>query len=79
MAKSRSGKARPEARHFVDRERNDGELGFPYTQSAEIESGPAEAHRSAMQVDLVEAGDGLTRRHLGTRYGWRDRHKPRGR
>ena len=57
---ARCAKARPEARHFVDRERNDGELGFPYTQSAEIEPGAAEAQRSAMQVDLVEAGGGLT-------------------
>ena len=61
MARSRAdAKARPEARHFVDRERNDGEPGFPHAQSAEIESGPAEAQWSAMQVDLMEAGCGLT-------------------
>ena len=49
----------PEARHFIDRERDDGELGFLHSQSAEFEPGPAEAQRPAVQVDLLEARRGL--------------------
>ena len=52
---ARVAEASPEARHFIDRERNDVELGFPHSQSADLEPRTAQAHRPAMQEGLMKA------------------------
>ena len=49
----------PEACHLIDGERDNGELGFLHSQSAEFEPGPTEAQRPAVQVDLLESRRGL--------------------
>src|ERR1017187_9915698 len=48
-------KTSPEARHFIDREGDDGQPGFLHSQSAELEPRAAEAHRPAVQINLLEA------------------------
>ena len=53
-------KTGPEARHFIDRERNDVEPGFPHSESAQLEPGPSQAHRPAVQEGLMEAVRDLT-------------------
>jgi len=53
-------KTGPEARHFVDRERNDVEPWFLDAQPAELEPGASQAHWFAMQIDLMEAMRHLT-------------------
>src|ERR1019366_183269 len=49
-----------EARHFIDRERNDVEPWFPHSESAQLEPGASQAHRSAVQEGLMEAVRHLT-------------------
>jgi len=53
-------KTGPEARHFIDRQRNDVEPGLPYSESAESEPGASQAHRPAVQEGLMEAVRDLT-------------------
>ena len=57
---TRSAETGPEARHFIDREWDDGKLGFLHSQSAEFEPWAAQAQRPAVQVNLLEARRGLT-------------------
>ena len=51
---ARGTEAGPEARHFIDREGHDVELGFPHSQPADLDSWPAEAHRPALQEGLMK-------------------------
>src|SRR5215469_9103225 len=48
-------KTGPEACHFLDREGDDVEPWFLDAQPAELESGASQAHRPAVQVNLMEA------------------------
>src|SRR5580700_4597415 len=57
---ARISKTGPESRHFIDRERDDVEPWFLDAQPAEFEPGASQAHRPAMQVNLMEAMRYLT-------------------
>ena len=76
---ARVAKTCPEARHFIDRQRNDVEPGFPDSQSADgSNAGAAQSHRPAVQEGLMDSRARPDREHRGTRCGWRDRRRPRG-
>src|SRR6185437_5317155 len=57
---ARVSKTSPEARHFIDRERDDVEPWFLDAQPAEFETGTSQSHRPTVQVDLMKAVRHLT-------------------
>ena len=58
---ARGAEAGPEARHFLERERHNGESGFLHPQPAEFAPRSPQAQRPAVEEGLMEAVRHLTR------------------